>query len=348
MKRVYVFFVLPLLFWGSLCLGGQVISLPEVMKAQRIIVDGAQLFITEGATIYIYSLKDFKLQKKFGKRGEGPGEFKESGEGIKLEIGADTIVVNSTGRLSTFSRQGRFIKETTVSDPRRFNFQALREGRFVGKAIALERGAVFFIISLYDRDLKKIKEIYRYKHPFFPRKKPINAVSVRISTYYVYRDKIFYDDEEGIIYVLNSWGEELYSIDRKIDREKVTDLHKKRYLLFWQTGLKAEYDVFKDRLRFPSLFPPIRNFHLGEDKIYVITHQEQNGKCKMLILDLEGKLLKQLFVPLTDIDMLIPDIYNYYTIHKGKLYILRDNPDTEVWELHIEPIVSRSPYLEPQ
>ncbi len=33
---------------------------------------------------------------------------------------------------------------------------------------------------------------------------------------------------------------------------------------------------------------------------------------------------------LTDIDMLIPDIYNYYTIPKGKPYILRDNPGTEV------------------
>ena len=327
-------------FWllvSSLVFAGQVIPLPGLAKPQRIYINQEQLFITEGATIYIYSLKDFKLRRKFGKRGEGPGEFKDAGEGIKLAFKPEKIIVISAGRLSYFSRDGGFIKETRVSNPRRFEFQELGSG-FVGKEFFREEKGIFFAVNLLDKNLKKIKEIYRYKHPFFPRGKPIDAVSPRVSTYYVYREKIFYDDEDGIIHVLDSRGKALYSIRHPYERVKIEDFHKKRILMFWRTDLRAEYDAFKERLKFPVAFPPIRNFHIVDDKIYVITYREQGNRCKMLVFDLAGTLLKEVFVSLADIDMLIPDLYNYYTIHGDKLYILRDNPDTGEWELHIESL----------
>jgi hypothetical protein len=167
MKRRYLPFFL--LFVSSLVFAGRVIPLPGLLKPQRIYIDQEQCFITEGATISIYSLKDFKLQKKFGKRG--------------------------------------------------------------------------------------------------------------------------------------------------------------------------------DRLKFPAAFPPIRNFHIVDNKIYVVTYKEKDNQCWMLVFDLGGKLLKEVFVSLVDINMLIPDLYNYYTIHEDKLYILRDNQDTEEWELHIDPMARGAAYL---
>ncbi|MGD2092178.1 MAG: hypothetical protein PVH61_38770 [Candidatus Aminicenantes bacterium] len=246
MKRIYLLFFL--LFVSSLVFAGQVIPLPGLLKPQRIYIDQEQCFITEGATIYIYSLKDFKLQKKFGKRGEGPGEFKESGEGIKLDFKPDNIIVSSTGRISYFTRDGQFIKETTIN-PRRSEFQELGSG-FVGRILLVEKKGVFFTVNLFDKNLKKGKELYRFKHPFFPRSNPINPVFLRTSTYYVYREKIFYDDEDGIIHVLDSGGKELYSIRHQYEPVKVTDIHKKRYLMFWRTDLRDEYDAFKERSNF--------------------------------------------------------------------------------------------------
>jgi hypothetical protein len=335
MKKISLAFLL--LFASSFVFAGQAIPLPGISKPQRIYIDQDQCFITEGATVYIYSLKDFRLQKKFGKRGEGPGEFKEAGEGIKLAFKPGNIIVTSTGRFSYFSRDGRFIKEARISNPRRFEFQELGS-RFVGKEFVVEKQGIFFTVNLVDKNLKKIKEIYRYKHPFFPRSKPINAVSPRVSTYYVYREKIFYDDEDGIIHVLDSSGKELYSIRYPYERVNIKDFHKERVLMFWRTDYRPEYDAFKERFIFPAAFPPIRNFHIVDDKIYVITNKEKDHRCKMLVFDLTGKLLKEVFVSLVDINMLIPDIYNYYTIHGDRLYILRDNQDTEEWELHIEAL----------
>jgi hypothetical protein len=335
MKRRYLPFFL--LFVSSLVFAGQVIPLPGLLKPQRIYIDQEQCFITEGATIYIYSLKDFKLQKKFGKRGEGPGEFRESGEGIKLDFKPEKIIVTSTGRFSYFTRDGQFIKEARISNPRRFEFQELGSG-FVGKELLVEKKRVFITVNLIDKNLKKIKEIYRFKHPFYPRSKPINPVFLRTGTYYVYQDKIFYDDEDGIIHVLDGSGKELYLIRPQYERVKIKDIHKIRYLMFWRTDLRTEYAVFKDRLKFPAAFPPIRNFHIVDNKIYVVTYKEKDNQCWMLVFDLGGKLLKEVFVSLVDINMLIPDLYNYYTIHEDKLYILRDNQDTEEWELHIDPM----------
>jgi hypothetical protein len=335
MKKKYSLFLLFIL--ESFIFSEQIIPLSGILKPQRIYVHQEQLFITEGARICIYSLKDFSLQKKFGKRGEGPGEFKESGEGIKLDFNTDHIIVTSTGRISYFSRDGQFIKEVRISNPRSFEFQKLGN-IFVGKEFLVEEKGVFFTINLFDKNLKKSKEIYRYKHPFFPRSKPINPVSLRKSTFYVYQEKIFYDDEAGTIHVLDNSGKELYSILPRYEPVEITEIHKKRYLTFWRTDIRAEFEAFKNRLKFPDEFPPIRNFHILADKIYIITHQEKNNQCKMLVLDIKGKLLKETYVSLVDINMLIPDLYNYYTIYKDKLYILRDNQDTEEWELYIERI----------
>ena len=40
----------------------------EVLRPNRIVVDGDELFIVEGTTIYIYSMKDYKLKKNLGNK----------------------------------------------------------------------------------------------------------------------------------------------------------------------------------------------------------------------------------------------------------------------------------------
>ena len=51
-------------------------ELPEVMRAGWIGIHKDKIFITDLNTIHIYSLNTYRHIKKFGKEGEGPGEFK--------------------------------------------------------------------------------------------------------------------------------------------------------------------------------------------------------------------------------------------------------------------------------
>ncbi|MFC2146667.1 hypothetical protein ACFLRT_04820 [Acidobacteriota bacterium] len=46
------------------------IPLPELTNPSGVIVNNDQIYITQFPEIFIYSLKDFKLKKTFGKRGD--------------------------------------------------------------------------------------------------------------------------------------------------------------------------------------------------------------------------------------------------------------------------------------
>lgn len=51
---------------------------PGVLKPEMIRVLDDELFVVEGAAVWIYSLKDLKLKRKIGRQGEGPGELKKT------------------------------------------------------------------------------------------------------------------------------------------------------------------------------------------------------------------------------------------------------------------------------
>jgi hypothetical protein len=66
----------PLFFLSCVVFAANTVELPDLLDPAAIHVDGNRMYITEHATIYIYSTKDYHLIKKFGRRGEGPKEFK--------------------------------------------------------------------------------------------------------------------------------------------------------------------------------------------------------------------------------------------------------------------------------
>ena len=47
----------------------------DIYKPQQIAVDNNYLYVSEGYGVNLYSLKNFKLIRKIGKKGSGPGEF---------------------------------------------------------------------------------------------------------------------------------------------------------------------------------------------------------------------------------------------------------------------------------
>jgi hypothetical protein len=91
----------------------------------------------------------------------------------------------------------------------------------------------------------------------------------------------------------------------------------------------------KGLLKFPEYFPVIRAFHVADDRIYILTYKEDKGKSEWLIMDMQGKLVKKIFLPVSFMNVL--DIYPY-TVEGGKLYQLIENEDEE-WKLHITTIM---------
>ena len=111
MKKAIVFLILILLI--STFVSGRVIAtFPELLNPDRMEMDENHIYITEGIAINIYSFKSFELIKKFGKKGEGPREFARY---IGISLNSNKIYINSQGKLSIYSVDGEFIKETKTN-----------------------------------------------------------------------------------------------------------------------------------------------------------------------------------------------------------------------------------------
>jgi len=75
-KKVMFLVILSLLLLAAFVWAENPGTLEGVLVPEMIQVSGDELYVLEGATIYVYSLKDLKLLCKFGQKGEGPGELK--------------------------------------------------------------------------------------------------------------------------------------------------------------------------------------------------------------------------------------------------------------------------------
>jgi hypothetical protein len=321
----------------------KVVTLPEINKPDRdIYMDNERLYVTESTTINIYSLKDFKLIKRFGKQGEGPREFKidqQRGLGsVILNVHTDAILVNSVGRLSWFKKDGTFIKEMKLPNPFSFALQPFGNN-FVG--LGLEQGKViFWALNIYDENLIKIKTLAKSEHTF-QRGKGLKVLATN-PTHAVYKDKLYTAWENDIdIKVYDTGLKELYAIKHSLKRVKVTEDDKKKIIDYLKnTPPSKDYFEFLKPIKFPDFYPSVWSIFVTGDILYVMTFSSDDSeegiqKYDILLFDLKGKFLKKIVLPLKMKDPLLP---SPFIIHKGKLYQLVENEDEEEWELHISEI----------
>lgn len=329
-----VFLLLPIFTKKGYC--AKVVPLPDLKKAGTILVDDNQLYITEEASVHIYSLKDFKLKKVFGQRGEGPGEFRITlYRGLFLLLRSNYLVVDSYGRISYFTKDGQFKSESKIY-PSMGKYTFLGD-KLMGLGFKQYDKLNYFTFTIYDFKAKNKKETYRYKHPYQHRQ-PYNPLeTTRMPSYVTYDNKFYLRGEKNTILVFDDNGKPLAPIRFPYKEVKFTEKHKNYYITWYKTDPKFKpiYERDKRWIQFPDYFPVIRNFMISDGKLYVLTYRKKDGKYELLLLTLEGQLQHQIFVPLKDENAfrLFP-----YTIKNGILYQAAEDEDEEIWKLHIHPV----------
>jgi hypothetical protein len=313
----------------------KVATFPELINPDYFRMDNRQIYFVEGTFIYIYSLKDFKLVKRFGKRGEGPREFLLNPivKTPLLDVQTDNIVVHSFGKISLFSRNGDFKKEMKIPEEIVVSMQPLGKQKFVGMGFKTEKNVSFITINSYGPDLKKEKEIYKQENTIQIGEK-IDPLS-RPPEFLVSSDKIVINTGLGPIHILNPEGEKICSINHNYEKVKVRENDKKELLTIFRTDprIKQYYLILKDRVEFPRYFPGILLCTANNNKIYVQTFKKINEKSQFYIFDMNnGKLLKKTFISIAQKTLIEP---YYYNIYNGKIYQLIENEDEETWELHV-------------
>lgn len=310
----------------------KVAVLPEVMKPRWMGVSGNQLYVAEESSISLFSLEDFTFVKSIGRKGEGPGEFKGF---LGFKLMPDYLFISDIGRVLYFSRDGEFLKSRKTSFHIIFQLYPVGES-FVGYTPRRTRGAKkwFQEISLYGRDMKFVKAVTKKAHVRGTPGKRKVEICADLFSHNVRGDKILVADSRKGFYieVFDGNGEKLYAIDNEYDKIKITEEDKK-----WLIAERKELQLMRGskldpgtEFVFPEYFPAFRRFAVDGETLYVITWKKKDRKNEIVVMDIKGKILKKSFVD--------SNLQGIYTIGNHRWYALRDNVDTEEWELCVEDI----------
>lgn len=305
----------------------------DILKVDGFAVDDQQYYLTQDTTVFIYSKKDLKLIKKFGKAGEGPEEFLRYAYVFPQ---SDHLLINSHGKNSFFTKDGVFIKEQKV--PKGMGgghfFQPMKGG-FLGRKMLRENNVDYYVMTLYDDKLIEIKEIYRFKSEISGDPGGKITLFKQAPFHRTYQDKLFVSGKPGfVIDVVDADGKLLNTITHECAPVEFTSEDEKTVHEYLKHKYGEEYTINKNRISLPKYFPELQFFLIRDDKLYVATWKRKNGTVEFLVFDIKGKFLKQVFVPCA----YLPGLLAYpLDIYKGKLYQVIEN-ENEEWELQVSAI----------
>jgi hypothetical protein len=336
--------------------------MPDVIEPVTLVVSKGKLIIPERTDIAIYSLTDFQLEKKFGRIGEGPGEFSYPPH---ITAFPDRLLANTMGKLISYSYDGKLIKETKIIIPYNYGtWPMLPVGEnYVGFPMEIEKtkqGTVRLrhIGRLFNHEFKPVKQLCEAIRPLVPppppppqkgtRPKPAPKQDFDVIPEYVdyaiVDDKIFLaDNRRGFhISVLDDAGNLLYEIERDYKELKVPEEYKEAYMKRQQEHPDWESLQRQFNFKFKENFPAFFSFKLADDRIYVTTYDKRDEKYEVVVMDLDGKVLKRSYSfplpPYKDPSYRFTLFSNEFAIYQDNIYNLAYNYDTDIYELHITPI----------
>jgi hypothetical protein len=334
MKK-FIFACIMLVLTGILPTG-KTVKLPGLLNPNSILVHEDRFFVTDDPAIYIYSLKDFQLIKKFGSKGEGPGEFMifPGFPSLNLICHPDKIQINSLGKVSFFSIDGSFLNELKHSVIYGGGQFYPLGNKFAGMGFKQENNKFFITIDIYNSKLEKEKEagVYSFKAGFD------GTVLEKTLSFQTFENKIFAaGSSRFLIDVFDEKGEKIYEIYQDYDNIKLTQKHKEEILDFYKKNpvTKNLYHMVENRMKFPSSFPAIKRFFVADGKVYVQTYLKKAEKAEFFVFDLKGKLLKKLFLPIVMNDL--TETFYLFCIKDGKLYQLIEDEE-EIWHIDVQDI----------
>jgi hypothetical protein len=304
MKKYICFFILALIIVMNLS-AQKKIDIPDLQKPHQIAVEGNDLYIFDenDYSLHVYTISPFALKLKVGKKGDGPHDFKYL---PFVYVQPETLACTDFIKTIWFSKNGKILKVKNYTDFKNFSLYAemllipVRE-RFV--QITADHDQQKRNVYLLDSEFKTIKELY--EGPFTWRTDA--PIHYRTDTL-AYEDMIFISDtQKGFhIMVFDDRGNHLLTIDKSQDIEKVPD------------------------------HPLMHQYCVSNKKIYATTYKKKDYKTEMIILDLKGRILRRLYLPLRSIQPKRGVVrYDLFFVDQEKLYELIKNSETGRWELHI-------------
>jgi hypothetical protein len=322
--------------------------LPELNLPSYIDIRDDEVYVLDEPVVKVYSLKDCRLLRQFGKKGNGPGELMPNDEiPMQMQLVNGQVFLNSQTKFIHYSYAGEVLKEKAT------HFMCmqiipLRTNYCISRVNFNQKIEIFFHIMLYDRDLNPLKTIYTSSPTSTIRSHgkaiiPSNFTYMKLAPsgkrLYVFSGR----QEDFRVLVFDLDGNPLKPIKMDYQCPKWTDAFKQEFIDWFKTfprfrAMGGNEDLIKQYIEFPVYLPAIRDILPGENLLYVQTYKKKANDAEFFVFDENAQLIKQVFLPDESrykVKM-NPDVT--FTIKNNRYYYLVENPDNGDWELHMIPI----------
>lgn len=319
-------------------------QLKELLNPESIHVSKEMIFITQGAEILCYQKKDLKFVRKFGARGQGPGEFDISpidNLGLRLFFTGDEIVVNSAGKISFFTRRGILIREKRIQFAMQYFMMA--GDKYVASEIEVrvekQRHRVI-TVNLYDANFKKVAKLQEVPH-WVQIPQSVDPIALVLALKNQNHRGLLFQVSGKVIYVetgdrngidlFDFKGKKISTITHSFEKVKLGEKFKGRIISYLKKRLPNYYQGIRDVIKFPSYYPAIRSFHISNRMLYVRVHQSSPDIGLFYVFSTAGKFIKRKSVSLREVGVLC----TYpFVINDKKIYQLVED-DEENWRLTV-------------
>jgi hypothetical protein len=308
-------------------------KLPQVMNPFFLtIADGRMYIVENSVAVHIYALgpRGVAFVKTFGREGQGPGEFNFI---YTIRPFKDHLDIPGSHKLARFTLDGDYLSEVTVTVGV-FKGAVYRFGDgYVVRDLHLDEKGSTTTIRLYDKDFKLVQEIGARSAPEGPAK--INLVTDYFAPRVVGGQLYVIDaGRESVIGVYDRNGVRQKEVRLPLEPFKTTASLKEAIIKplkeAWTGPMR--WEDFEKRLFFPDQTPGLDYFEVCDGKFVTRTYKYRQDLVEFAVFDLEGRELKRLDLPFTG--RLSNGIL--FCFYQRRYYDLRENPDEEVFELHVE------------
>lgn len=330
--------------------GKRLTVLKEIVDATDLEIDGEELFVLDEVVVYVYSLKDYRFLRKFGRKGNGPGEMVyHRVSPVQMELFNNNVYLYRMFKLVNFSKDGKLVGENkfrfliTQIVPLEKGFIIVKL-RLANQYVAGKEKFGTITLLLFDTEFKRPKDIYQKKFPAQDVEKdgyqifrPNKDLIVRNSKKHLF----IFDSQKGPhISTFDEGGVPMEPIFLNLPRIPVSKEFKNDVIEWMKLDpyLKVFIDDWNLKIRFTQYFPVLRNFTIKNDRIYCQTYIKENRMSKFFIFNLKGECLKKIFLPSSEREMIRFGTNKIYDFHNNKYYYLVDNEKDETWELYMAEI----------
>ncbi|MCP4153543.1 MAG: hypothetical protein GY757_37795 [bacterium] len=329
MKKFFLIIILFfLLLTSPFVFAAKLAVLPELNVPFSFCVEGELMYVSDRATttVHLYSMKDYKRVKQLGRKGEGPREFVFP---PRIAASSDYVLFSSFGKIMLYSRNGAYLKERLV--PRgKGGLSPMNEG-YIGFSYRNDFETKTFIneIVIFDNELNTVKTLAKKVRKSTPGRMERPAFR-DFYDYEIYRGNLYIGDTKKgfFIEVFDSSGKKLYDIVKEYKKQEVSEERKAEFEKKFYESMKRNpgWNAIKNRhsIFYSDYYPAFRKLYVDSGRIYTITFKKQGGKYELIVMDLKGKEIKRCFVPAAG---------SKYSINNNKYYYLKENKETETWEL---------------